>query len=154
MLTNWLVIPKWDYTTSESEFPAIATCFFFILFFSPLETIHLGSLHGHLLVWGIVLVCDSSEVIVGWVCLSIQSQCEILQLLREGGSARGHPDILTPNPAFPKSWGILMLIIKKTCSALVCVLPMQTSTYLTLKKKQNFLWKCNFLREHAQILSV
>lgn len=73
MLTNWLVIPKWDYTTSESEFPAIATCFFFILFFSPLETIHLGSLHGHLLVWGIVLVCDSSEVIVGWVCLSIQS---------------------------------------------------------------------------------
>lgn len=67
--------------------------FFLYSFFFSLEAIHLGSLHGHLLVWGIVLVCDHSEVIVSQDCLYTQSQWEILQLLREDGRAMGHSDI-------------------------------------------------------------
>lgn len=61
---------------SQSEDSAIATCSFFFVFvlflIPPLETIHLGSLYDHLLVWGIILVCDYNEVILGWVaCKSL-----------------------------------------------------------------------------------
>lgn len=103
MLTNWLVHPTWNYTTFWIRISCYCNTFFSFVFFS-LETIHLGSLHGHLLVWGIVLVYDYNEV-VSWVCLYIQSQWEILQLLRERGSARGHPDILNPKSYFPEVLG-------------------------------------------------
>ena len=66
---------------------------FSLFFFFFLKVIHLSSLHGHLLGWSIVLVCDYSGVIVSQDCLYTQSQWEILQLLREDGRAMGHSDI-------------------------------------------------------------
>lgn len=107
ILECWLIgwfIPHGITPFSESEFPAIATCFFFLFYLFSLETIHLGPLHVHLLAWGIALVCNYTEVIVGWVCLCVQSQCEIPQLLGEAGSTRGHAGISIQNCPFPKSW--------------------------------------------------
>lgn len=66
--------------------------FVLILFFF-LKAIHLGSLHDHLLGWGIVLVCDYRGVMGSQDCLYTQSQCEILQLLRGDGRAMGRSDV-------------------------------------------------------------
>lgn len=66
----------WDDTTFSVRRLSYCNMLFFLcfcfVFNSPLETIHLGSLYDHLLVWGIILVCDYNEVILGWVgCKSL-----------------------------------------------------------------------------------
>lgn len=96
-----MFIPHEITPLSESEFPAITIFFFLFLF---LRNNPFGFITWPFVGPDIVLVCHYSEVIVGWVWLYIQSQWETMQLLGEASSARGHPDVPTQKPAFPKSW--------------------------------------------------
>lgn len=97
----------------NQKFLLLQHVFFLILcvFASPLEMIHLALSLGHLLVGGILLVCDYSEVILGWVRMEgSRRSCSCL------GKEKSHSDMLGPNLGFPKKCGIFILAIKKTNS--------------------------------------
>lgn len=120
MFTNWLVHSTWHYTTFWISFLLLQYVFFLFFWFS-LETIHLGSLQGHLLVWALYLFVNTMK------SQKAGSLCDA-ESMGDAAAAQGSRQCkeslwyFKSKSCFPKVMGIFILVIEKICLTFLCLL--------------------------------